>query len=217
MSEPMSLLRTSPPPAQAVELERWHLSSGDELRSLRLGLRAALAAHRLLPAATPAETTPAPDEGQPASTTRPAGEASAAEEAGTAEDAPAAGQAGTSEQGRTAGEARAAAEAHAAEVADGVILVATELASNALRHGDPPAVVRLLRGSGEFLVDVADHDVAGAPRLAVVHQRGAGGRGLHIAGTLARELGWYVTATTKHIWASFPLSSAGPRTPPPAR
>jgi serine/threonine-protein kinase RsbW len=198
MSEPMSLLRTSPPPAQAVELERWHLSSGDELRSLRLGLRAALPAHRLLPAATPAETTLAPNEEQPADKTR------TAEEAGTDEET-------------SADEARAAAEAHAAEVADGVILVATELASNALRHGDPPAVVRLLRGSGEFLVDVADHDVAGAPRLAVVHQRGAGGRGLHIAGTLARELGWYVTATTKHIWASFPLSSAGPRTPPPAR
>lgn len=159
----MSLLRTAPPPAQAVALERWQLSSGDELRALRLGLRAALATHRLLAAAGPADAADQTDR-----------------------------------------------DNRAAEAADGVILVATELASNALRHGSPPAVVQLLRSPAEFLVDVADHDVAGAPRLAVVHQRGAGGRGLHIAGTLARELGWYVTATTKHIWASFPLSPAHP-------
>ena len=139
----MSLLRTAPPPAQAVELERWQLSSGDELRTVRLGLRAALVTHRLLPHDSTDET------------------------------------------------------------ADGVILVATELASNALRHGAPPAVVRLLRGTGMFFVDVADQDVAGAPRLAVVNQRGAGGRGLHIAGTLARELGWFTDATTKHVWARF--------------
>jgi hypothetical protein len=161
MSEPMSLLRTSPPPAQAVELEQWSLSSGTDLRPLRLALRAALSAHRLV---GPAE----PDE-----------------------------------------------------VPDRVILVATELASNALRHGSPPAVVRLLRGAGEFVVDVADHDLAGAPRLARVHQAGAGGRGLHIARTLTHDLCWYVTERTKHIWASFPLPPGGasrqPGTEPASR
>jgi hypothetical protein len=145
MSDAMSLLRTAPPPAQAVELGQWLVATGTDLRPLRLGLRAALVAHRLT---GPAE----PDE-----------------------------------------------------VADRVILVATELASNALRHGAPPAVVRLLRGDEEFLIDVADHDVAGAPRLAHVHDAGIGGRGLHICRTLAREMCWYVTERTKHIWASFPL------------
>lgn len=145
----MSLLRTSPPPAQAVELEQWLLSSGDELRPLRLGLRTALRAHGLVDPAEPGEA------------------------------------------------------------ADRVILVATELASNALRHGSPPAVVRLLRADSAFFVDVADHDLAGAPALADVHRSGVGGRGLHIARTLSRELCWYATATAKHIWASFPLP-AGP-------
>ncbi|MEU8611257.1 ATP-binding protein [Actinoplanes sp. NPDC048791] len=144
----MSLLRTSPPPAQAVELEQWSLSHGDELRPLRLGLRDALSAHRLVdPAATD-------------------------------------------------------------EVADRVVLVATELASNALRHGRPPAVVHLLRCDGRFLVDVADQDVAGVPQLAGIHLAGVGGRGLHIVRTLALDLCWYATATTKHIWASFPVTDA---------
>jgi anti-sigma regulatory factor (Ser/Thr protein kinase) len=141
----MSLLRTSPPPAQAVELEQWLLSSGTDLRPLRLGLRDALLAHRLV------------DPGEPD------------------------------------------------EDIDRVVLVATELASNALRHGSPPAVVRLLRGAGEFLVDVADHDLASAPRLAHVHEARVGGRGLHIVRTLSLDMCWYVTARTKHIWVSFPL------------
>jgi len=144
----MSLLRTSPPPAQAVELEQWSLSHGDELRPLRLGLRDALSAHRLV---DPAVTD---------------------------------------------------------EVTDRVVLVATELASNALRHGHPPAVVRLLRCDSRFLVDVADHDVAGVPQLAGIHLAGVGGRGLHIVRTLALDLCWYATTTTKHIWASFPVTDA---------
>jgi len=147
MSDPMSLLRTSPPPAQAVELARWLLSSGDELRPLRLGLRDALTAHGLV----------------------------------------------------AAGDG----------LGDRVILVATELASNALRHASPPAVVRLLRGDGEFFLDVADRDPAGAPRLADVHRAGVGGRGLHIARTLSRDLCWYATDTTKHVWASFPVTPDG--------
>jgi serine/threonine-protein kinase RsbW len=151
LSGSMSLLRTSPPPAQAVELARWLLSGGDELRPLRLALRDALAAHGLVDPAGPDE------------------------------------------------------------VVDRVVLVATELVSNALRHGAPPAVVRLLRSDGEFLVDVADHDVAGAPKLAGIDQAGVGGRGLHIVRTLSRELCWYATATTKHIWASFPVTGADGR------
>ena len=141
----MSLLRTSPPPVRATELASWSLSSGEELRPLRLGLRAELAGRGL--------GGPGPAD----------------------------------------------------ETVDRVILVATELASNALRHGTPPAVVRLLVCPGEVLVDVADQDLAGAPALARVHEPGIGGRGLHIARTLSGELCWYVTERTKHIWASFPV------------
>ncbi len=145
----MSLLRTSAPPAQAVELEHWSLLSTDELRSLRRDLHRALPAHRLV--------DPAEPDG----------------------------------------------------AADRVVLVATELAGNALRHGSPPAVVRLLRCHSEFFVDVADRDPAGVPEPADIRQAGPGGRGLSIARALSRDVCWYATATVKHVWASFPVVAAG--------
>jgi serine/threonine-protein kinase RsbW len=43
------------------------------------------------------------------------------------------------------------------EVPEKVVLVATELATNALRHGLPPTIVRLGRHDEVFVLDVADH------------------------------------------------------------
>jgi serine/threonine-protein kinase RsbW len=92
-----------------------------------------------------------------------------------------------------------------------IVLVATELASNALRHGQPPAVVRLLRGDGQFFLEVADRDLASVPKLAEAHPAVGGGRGLHIARSLSLEVGWYVTERFKHVWASFPVHPADDR------
>jgi serine/threonine-protein kinase RsbW len=135
----MSLLRTSSPPEQAVELEQWQLANADGLRRLRADLKEALRRHRL---------------GSP-------------------------------------------------EVAEQVGLVATELAGNALRHGRPPAVVRLLRAHGCFILDVADQDLDSTPKLANAHH-GDGGHGLRIARSLSTEICWYATELHKHVWASFP-------------
>jgi serine/threonine-protein kinase RsbW len=90
------------------------------------------------------------------------------------------------------------------ELADRVALVATELAGNALRHGRPPAVVRLLRADEQFILDVADRGLDSAPELANAHDARDGGRGLHIARSLASEICWYATEAQKHVWASFP-------------
>jgi serine/threonine-protein kinase RsbW len=84
-----------------------------------------------------------------------------------------------------------------------IVLVATELASNALRHGQPPAVVRLLKGDDQFFLEVADRDLASVPKLADAHPSVGGGRGLHIARSLALEVCWYATEQFKHVWASF--------------
>jgi anti-sigma regulatory factor (Ser/Thr protein kinase) len=138
----MTTLRTSAPPPRAVELGEWGLSSGDELRLLRSGLRRALDAH------TPAE----------------------------------------------------------ADLSERVTLVATELASNALRHGRPPVAVRLLRAGEEVIVDVTDQDPGGFPQPADRDDRRYGGRGLIIAGTLSTEICWYAAEGTKHVWASFPAA-----------
>lgn len=86
-----------------------------------------------------------------------------------------------------------------------LVLVASELATNALRHGIPPTTVRLLRDGDTYLLDVADHDLGTTPYVAGARPPGMGGFGLQIARRLAVDVGWYATATTKHVWAQFPV------------
>ncbi|MFE6971319.1 ATP-binding protein [Isoptericola sp. NPDC057653] len=90
-----------------------------------------------------------------------------------------------------------------AETADKVVLIASELATNALHHGLPPTVVQLLKAADSWLLDVADHDLRSAPSVGE-REPGEGGLGLQIAQRLALEVGWYATGTTKHVWALLP-------------
>jgi hypothetical protein len=87
---------------------------------------------------------------------------------------------------------------------DRMAVVATELATNALRHGLPPTVVRLLRAGDDLVLDVADHDLSAAPEVVDDRPLGDGGLGLQLTQTFAADIGWYTTDTTKHVWASFP-------------
>ena len=90
------------------------------------------------------------------------------------------------------------------EVPEKVVLVATELATNGLRHGLPPTIVRLGRTGLRFVLDVADHSPDVVPDYADDRPPGAGGLGLQLAGRIALDLGWYIDADTKHVWAEFP-------------
>lgn len=90
------------------------------------------------------------------------------------------------------------------DIPDRITVVATELATNALRHGRPPTVVRLLREDDRLILDVADRDPEGAPRLATDRPLGKGGLGLQLAQDFALDVGWYSTEVSKHVWASFP-------------
>lgn len=94
------------------------------------------------------------------------------------------------------------------DIPERMVLVATELATNGIRHGRPPTEVRLLRADSEFVLDVADHDLTSIPELADVRPLGAGGHGLRLAQTFSLEVGWYANDTTKHIWATFPVKAA---------
>ncbi|MEH0970330.1 ATP-binding protein [Micromonospora sp. CPCC 205546] len=93
------------------------------------------------------------------------------------------------------------------EVPELVALIATELATNALRHGIPPTIVRLLATDDYLILDVADHDLGSLPQLAEARPVGDGGRGLELARALSLDVGWYATGATKNIWASFPRST----------
>ena len=90
------------------------------------------------------------------------------------------------------------------DVTDRMTVVANELATNALRYGRPPTVVRLLREGDRLIIDVSDHDREAEPRVADNRPLGAGGLGLQLTRRFAIDVGWYSTELTKHVWASFP-------------
>lgn len=90
-----------------------------------------------------------------------------------------------------------------------LVLVASELVTNALQHGRPPVDVTLLAGR-TWLLEVADARFDSAPVFAGRRDPGAGGMGLHVARRLALDLGWYTTHGHKHVWVTFPT---GPKTP----
>ena len=88
-----------------------------------------------------------------------------------------------------------------------LVLVASELATNALKHGIPPTFVRLLSNGSDGLLDVADHVVDGRPYIAGERAPGQGGFGLFLAHQLSLDVGWYQTKDTKNVWARFGTSS----------
>ena len=90
------------------------------------------------------------------------------------------------------------------EIPEKVALVATELATNAIRHGGPPTTVRLLQAEDFLVLEVADQDLTTAPELPDAPSLGEGGRGLLLAEQFSLEVGWYATDSEKHIWATFP-------------
>ena len=92
------------------------------------------------------------------------------------------------------------------DVPERMVLVATELATNAMKYGIPPTTVRLLRTGDRFVLDVADHDVSAVPEPAHTRPITTGGRGLLLAQSFSLDVGWYTTDDAKHVWASFPLS-----------
>ncbi len=87
-----------------------------------------------------------------------------------------------------------------------MLLVATELATNGLKYARPPVEVCLFRAGDVFIIDVADSNVNSVPGLPDAQPLQAGGRGLRIVQAFSLDVGWYTTAATKHVWASFPAS-----------
>lgn len=85
---------------------------------------------------------------------------------------------------------------------DRIVLVASELATNAVRYGSEPVTVRLLFDGASLVVDVVDHR-PDAPPVVAASGTGDGGFGLVLAGRAAAALGWCRSARTKHVWAQF--------------
>jgi hypothetical protein len=89
------------------------------------------------------------------------------------------------------------------EAAEPVLLVVTELLTNALEHAAAP--IRITLALGEAFVRVQVHDGAGEPPSprtdGPAHVRG---RGLEIVETLALRHGWTPEPHGKTVWADVP-------------
>jgi serine/threonine-protein kinase RsbW len=94
------------------------------------------------------------------------------------------------------------------EIPEKVAIAATELATNAIRHGRPPTRVFLRRTEHTFVLDVADEDPGTSPEVAGPRVPGDGGLGLRIVSELAKAVGWYTEGSRKHVWAEFIIPAA---------
>ncbi len=86
------------------------------------------------------------------------------------------------------------------ESVDGLVLIASELATNALRHGGGSATVHLSTDGPTYLLEVVDRAPGAPPQVAVDRDSGDGGFGLVLALGVARQVGWFRSETSKCVW-----------------
>jgi anti-sigma regulatory factor (Ser/Thr protein kinase) len=91
-------------------------------------------------------------------------------------------------------------------IAETVVLLISELVTNAVVHARGPAVLRLLlpeaaasSGGGALRVEVADAS-AHAPRPRCADGEDTSGRGLELISGLADRWGWHREGAGKRIW-----------------
>ncbi len=82
-----------------------------------------------------------------------------------------------------------------------LLLAFEELASNALRHGRPPACVAVTTTSTGWLLDVSDTAVNRPPTPPVDRDPAQGGLGLYLVARLCAAHGWLIEEDRKHVWA----------------
>ena len=87
-----------------------------------------------------------------------------------------------------------------------LVLIADELTSNALRHGEAPVATALSRTGDQWLVAVSDTSTEVPPAPAVGRDPGRGGFGLYLVADLSARHGWCVARGTKTVWAVVPAT-----------
>jgi anti-sigma regulatory factor (Ser/Thr protein kinase) len=91
-------------------------------------------------------------------------------------------------------------------VADDILLVASELAANAVRHGRPPARLRLDYSPGRVRVTVTSHGGSADPEIVDAATDTDHGRGLAMTQAVADDLGWKRDGDLVEVWAEFSVS-----------
>lgn len=84
---------------------------------------------------------------------------------------------------------------------DDLVLIASELVANAVRHGSPPAVLTLEVGPDRIRILVSNHGSAPDPRVLTADPDADHGRGLAMVEALADEVGWARDGERLDVWA----------------
>lgn len=95
------------------------------------------------------------------------------------------------------------------ETAQRVLLVLSELATNALKYGSQPVTASLHAVDGGWLVDVQDANWRTPPGSRARDDQRPGGYGLRILDAVTTAWGWYPGDGVKHVWAVLPAAGAG--------
>jgi anti-sigma regulatory factor (Ser/Thr protein kinase) len=94
-----------------------------------------------------------------------------------------------------------------AELADDILLVADELATNAVVHARSEYVVRVHRRDTCVRVEVDDTSVE-PPQIRASSPLATSGRGLVLVGELSRSWGWDLRAGGKSVWVEIDIPAA---------
>nr|WP_161556652.1 ATP-binding protein [Micromonospora acroterricola] len=89
-------------------------------------------------------------------------------------------------------------------VADTMVLLASEIIANAVRHGPPPRHLELCLRADTVRLEVTDSSGV-PPVLRHPDVRELGGRGLWLIDTLAARWGWYPRPPGKVVWSEMPI------------
>lgn len=94
------------------------------------------------------------------------------------------------------------------EIADDLVLIASELAANAVRHGAPPAILRVTHDPDRIRITVSNHGDAPDPRVLTADPESGHGRGLAMVEAMADEVGWSRTGDRLDVWAEVSLEQS---------
>jgi anti-sigma regulatory factor (Ser/Thr protein kinase) len=98
----------------------------------------------------------------------------------------------------------------AAEAQEDLLLVVSELVTNAVVHGAEPIVVTVTRAAERVRVEVTDGRSDASPHTNRAAPDAENGRGLSVVTRLAVAWGWRASpGRGKTVWAEVPLPHAG--------